>query len=169
MTNPAHPGPTTGALWRFVRRFVVLSLLWWVLTGGRVDAWIIGVPTAALAAVVSMRLAGEHKTRWRPLGLLRFVCHFLRWSFLGGVDVAWRAVHPRLPIEPQNIDYPMRLPDGPARVFFMGVVSLLPGTVTADIRGDVLVVHVLDAGQPVRRHLEALEESVGGVFGVAVK
>jgi multicomponent Na+:H+ antiporter subunit E len=60
-------------------------------------------------------------------------------------------MHPQLPIDPQLIQYEFRLPTGTARTFFMNVVNLLPGTLSADRGNDVLTVHVMDVNQPMQR------------------
>jgi multicomponent Na+:H+ antiporter subunit E len=144
--------------------FVVL--LWWLLAEGRWNSWLIGLP-AALAATATARALGQGGGLWiSPLGLVRFVLHFLFASLAGGVDVAYRALHPRLPIDPKLVEYPLNLPPGPARLLFAAVVSLLPGTVSAELGGDRLLVHVLDSRQPIERHLRNLERHVAGLFAV---
>ena len=51
----------------------------------------------------------------------------------GGVYVAWRAFDPRMPITPELIEYPLRLPPGLPRVILVNMVSLLPGTLSAEL------------------------------------
>ena len=80
---------------------------------------------------------------------VRFVPFFLMRSLLGGVDVAWRAFHPGMPIAPEFIEYPLRLPPGLARVFMANTVSLLPGTMSTEIGENCLTVHVLDGRKDV--------------------
>jgi multicomponent Na+:H+ antiporter subunit E len=98
--------------------------------------------------------------------MARFTWYFGRASLAGGVDVAWRAVHPRLPIDPQMMEYQSRLPPGTAQVFFANAISLCPGTVSACLRDGRLTIHVLDAQQPIRARLGELEQVVGALFGI---
>jgi multicomponent Na+:H+ antiporter subunit E len=93
-----------------------------------------------------------------------FVPFFLWHSLKGGVDVAWRAFHPRLPITPELIEYPLRLPPGLPRVILVNTVSLLPGTLSAELGGQVLKVHVLDSLGDFLAELETLEQRVGCMF-----
>jgi multicomponent Na+:H+ antiporter subunit E len=90
----------------------------------------------------------------------RLVLRFLRQSVVAGVDVARRALDPRLPLHPGFVVYPVGLPRGPARHVFTTLMSLLPGTVPtgADARSQLLV-HCLDSEQPVAAQLAA-EEAV---------
>jgi len=82
--------------------------------------------------------------------------------------VAWRAFHPGIPIAPDLLEYTMRLPPGLPRVFMANMVSLLPGTLSAELNRNVLKVHVLDSQQDFLTELEALERSVARMFGVSM-
>jgi multicomponent Na+:H+ antiporter subunit E len=82
----------------------------------------------------------------------------------GGADVAWRALDPKIPIFPDVVDYPLRLPPGLPRVFSVNTASLLPGTLTVELNADRLRVHVLDARKQVLSELMAVEQSVARVF-----
>lgn len=145
---------------------IVLAGLWALLTEARRDSWIVGGPVVLAASLVAAHLAPRDGWQWSIIGLLRFGPHFIRSSIAGGIDVAWRSIDPRLPIDPQMVAYPLRLPAGAARTFFMNVVNLLPGTVSADIGNDVLTVHVMDVSQPIQRELSKLEDAVAKLFAV---
>jgi len=76
---------------RFCFRAVLFALLWWMLTEGAADSWLVGAPVVVLAALASgVLLPG---TSWSLPGLLRFIPFFLWHSLRGGVDVAGRALH----------------------------------------------------------------------------
>jgi multicomponent Na+:H+ antiporter subunit E len=156
-------------LLRFFKHVVALSLLWCILTASRWDSWLVGGPTVLLAAIVAMWLNRQVRWHWSLVGLLQFVPYFFRCSLLSGIDVAWRSLHPLLPIDPQLLAYRLRLPDGAARVFFMNVVNLLPGTLSADLSDDVLSVHVIDGQQPKRQHLARLEQAVAALFAIQLE
>jgi multicomponent Na+:H+ antiporter subunit E len=148
-------------------RVALLGVGWWALTEGRLRGWPLAVLVVGAAWLTSRLLVAPGAWRLDLVGCLRFVPFFLRHSFLGGIDVAARALHPRLPLEPGFIDYPLRLPAGPARPFFAASLALLPGTVSAEIRGEHVRIHVLDVRAPVVPTLRALEERVAGVFALA--
>ena len=82
--------------------------------------------------------------------------------------MAWRAFHPRMPITPELIDYPLRLPPGLQRVILVNTVSLLPGTLSAELDGQVLKVHVLDGLGDFMSELEVLEQSVARISGMSL-
>ncbi len=151
---------------RLVFYSLAWAVLWWLISEGDPASWLVGLPTVLAAAAISTWLAPPSAWRWTLRGIPRFVWYFGRSSIEGGFDVAWRAVHPGLPIEPGIIEYRLRLPRGTARVFFANAISLCPGTVSMRMRDDRLLIHVLDMGQPVHQRLGELERVVSVLFGV---
>jgi multicomponent Na+:H+ antiporter subunit E len=151
-------------------RLVFYSLawagLWWLISEGDPTSWLVGLPTVLAAAAISTWLAPPSAWRWTLRGIPRFVWYFGRSSIAGGFDVAWRAVHPGLPIEPGIIEYRLRLPQGTPRVFFANAISLCPGTVSMQMRDDRLLVHVLNMRQSVHQRLGEFERVVSVLFGV---
>ena len=147
----------------FVSRGLLFSLIWWVLTSGSISSWWIGAPAVLLALFASLLLLPPLPFSW--FGFVRFVPFFLYHSLLGGVDVARRVFQPRLPIAPDLVEYPLQLPQGLAQVLMVYTVSLLPGTLSAELGERVLKVHVLDDGHDFKSELVAIERHVGWMFG----
>ena len=147
-------------------RAVLFALLWWILTDGAMGSWLVGVPVVLFATLVSVVLLPPFS--WSLTGIARFVPFFLWHSLRGGVDVARRALHPRLPISPGLFDYRFRLPPGLPRVFMANTVSLLPGTLSAELDEEHLRVHVLDETRAFAEELKVLETQVAGVFGLVL-
>ena len=135
-------------------RTLLFSLLWWLLTNGNLQSWWVGVPAVGLTVVASISLLPPASIVW--LELFKTIPFFVWLSLQGGIDVAWRAFHPQMPIAPAIINYPLRLSSGLAQVVLANMVSLLPGT---------LSVHVLDSGGDVMVELKALEDRVARMFG----
>lgn len=157
----------TNASWStLVSRGLCFSLIWWVLTDGATVSWWIGVPAVLLALVASVALLAPTHFNW--FEFIRFLPFFLLRSLLGGTDVAWRAFHPGMPIAPDLIEYPLRLPPGFSRVFMANTVSLLPGTMSTEIGRDYLKVHVLDGRKALIPELEAVEQGVARMFGISL-
>lgn len=144
----------------------VYLLLWAVFSGGEPSSWLVGVPAALLALGATYTLAPAWAPRFRPLYLFFFIPMFLRLSFHGGIDVSRRAMGRRVRLAPALLDYPLRLESGTPRFFFMLCISLLPGTLSADLKGDCLTVHVLDGQMENEAELAQLETQVARLFGV---
>jgi multicomponent Na+:H+ antiporter subunit E len=144
------------------QRTLLFALIWWLLAEGDAASWGVGLPSLLLAVAFSYALAPP--TPRSPLGLLQFLPFFALRSLRGAIDVAWRALHPTLPIAPMLVEYRLRLSQEKARVFMTNCISLLPGTLSASLEGERLQVHVLDGRGDFRRELEALELRVAALF-----
>lgn len=163
-----NDGSRTARIRRVFVRLLLLLFIWWVLTQGDTTSWAIGIPTVLFATIVSLWLSTYSPWGWRLNAFLRFVPLFVYWSLKGGIDVAGRAFSPSLPLAPEILDYSLQLRNGTARVFFANIVSLLPGTLSADIRGDMLMIHVLDSTLPMFEQLRRLEVAVARLFGCPI-
>jgi len=141
-----------------IARAVGFLALWLVLAG--VD--LSDVPAAAVAVGgatwVSLRLLPSQPWRFRPIAIAGLVVRFLRQSVVAGVDVAWRALDPRLPVRPGLVVYLARLAPGPTQNTFATLAGLVPGsTPVGPVEGGGLLIHCLDVDQPVVAQLHTEE------------
>lgn len=166
----AGPTPLRGASrsddrWPLlVQRAAVAAAIWWVLTRGDPGSWLLGIPCVLLTVLASRALAPRRRFRLRPRGLLPFARLFIVQTIRGSLDVAWRALHPRMPIDPGLVDYALRCPESPGRLLFASTVNLLPGTVCAEIEGDHLRLHVICRRADLDAQLERLERRVAALL-----
>lgn len=165
--NPAGPDPAETRWLRGVRRAALFSLLWLLLSGGDAGSWIIGAPVVVAATALSLRLWQGPLVSLR--GLLLFLPWFARQSVAGAVDVAIRALRPDMPLFPGVIRQELRLPAGASRVALANVISMLPGTLSADLDEDSVVVHALDTRQDLHAMVRDLEPRIAAVFSVTLQ
>jgi len=135
--------------------------LWVVLIGFDPLDLVVGVFAAAAATWTSLRLLPPTAGRVRFAVLIALLPRFLWQSVVAGLDVARRAFHPRMPLQPDFVEYPVNLPRGQARNAFETITSLLPGTVPCGDDAQTIVYHCLDVGQPVVEQLAADERAYG--------
>jgi multicomponent Na+:H+ antiporter subunit E len=152
---------------------------WFVRTAGFLAFWLIlfglgpaDLVVAALAAFaatwMSLRLLPPGVFRLHPVALTELVLLFLYKSMVAGIDVAWRALDPRLPLRPGLVVYHTHLPPGAIRNAFCTETSLLPGTLPcgSDEKGG-LIIHCLEVTQPVIEQLASEEtlftRALGGI------
>lgn len=145
-------------------RLILFAVLWWAITEAAIGSWYVGVPVVVIATWVSLKLVPGFALSLSAV--LRFIPFFLWHSLRGGVDVAQRALLPRLAIEPGMVDYHWRLPAGLARVFMANIVSLLPGTLSAELGETTLHLHVLDITADISGELEIIEQRVADIFAL---
>jgi multicomponent Na+:H+ antiporter subunit E len=145
-------------------RILCYVILWTVLTGGRMESWQLGAPAVLVATWISIRAPRIRSGRFSISGALRFMGYFLKASLISGVDVVRRALHPRLLLQPDLIDYRLSLTSEAARIFMADAVSLLPGTLSAELAEANLTVHVLDRNMPFFADIKALEKRVAAML-----
>lgn len=153
-----------GLIRALLLRALLFAALWWVLTEGEARAWGVGAIFGTIALGGSLYLWPPGQRSLSVRGLSAFLAFFLWQSLRGGVAVAGLALRPRLRLRPEMRTLPLRLPPGLARVLFADVLSLMPGTVSADLAQDCLQVHVLDRALVVEADLRAAEEKVARLF-----
>jgi multicomponent Na+:H+ antiporter subunit E len=155
-----------GALRDVLGRLLVFSGLWVILVDLDLRSPFIAGVVILAAAATSLALSPPTRRRWRVRGALRFIPYFVRVSLAGGVDVALRALRPSLPIAPDLMRVRLRL-DGQsaAATFLIDVLSLLPGTLCAEVNEQELTIHVIDRERTDQAQLRELEERVAAIFG----
>ncbi len=167
-TKPGKAGSPSGNgwLWRGISRFpgrlLIFAVLWWGLAGGSLKDWPVALLFSGLAALLSILLVPSKQMYIR--GLLGFMPFFFRLSIMGGLDVTTRAMKPAMPLKTGTIIYQVTLKNPAARVFFVWVVSLLPGTAAVQLTDQSLRLHVLDMNLAHDQRLHELEQRLDAIF-----
>ena len=124
---------------------LVLWLAWLALNNTLAPAHMV---LGALLACV-LPLTGLHLTdgTWprlhRPVLALRLVLRVLRDIVTSNIEVARRVLGPEAAIQPGFLRVPIELTDDWAITTLAGIITLTPGTLTADVAADrsYLLVH----------------------------
>ncbi len=150
---------------RILLRFAVFCFLWYTLAGSDKASWIIGVPAVLCVTALSLTLASSTPLNIHLVGLFRFIPFFLHQSFHGGIDVMRRALSFQQLLDPGLVAYTTLLPEGSARILFVNTISLLPGTLSAELQGNQITIHTLDRGLPIWANIQRLEYHVAALMG----
>jgi multicomponent Na+:H+ antiporter subunit E len=144
-----------------------LFLGFWLMISREAPADLpIGLAAVVAATWSSLHLLPAERSRLRLAPLAALALSSARQSLVSGMDVAWRALNPWLPLRPDFIVYPLRLPPGGPRSAFCALSSLLPGTLpTGTDENGALLVHCLDVDQPIAANLAAEEALFIRVLG----
>lgn len=129
--------------------FTLLAGLWLALSG-HYDPLLVslGLLSAAAVTLISRRM-GIVDAEGQPLTLLPGLLRYAPW--LGKeivsacIDVAWRIVLPRLPIEPSIIRVPADQQTALGRVSYANSITLTPGTISLEVLEGEIEVHALSA------------------------
>ena len=97
-----------------------------------------------------------------------FVVFFGRQLVLGAIDVGWRALGPTSKCSPDWRRYPLRLSAPASQRLLASLISVLPGTCSAQIEShpqrNQLLLHVLDQHANWQAGVAALELQLAGLL-----
>ena len=118
----------------FLLAFFIWVLLNWVPDNQHL---FIGIVVSALAAFLTgdffVRRLHLFKHPYRYLWFLYYVPVFLWECFKANLDVAYRVLHPDLPIHPGIVKVNTKLKTDMALTFLANSITLTPGTLTVDV------------------------------------
>lgn len=174
MSDPRN-GKTTANGPRRLRRTLVLIVMlsvFWIVLSGRLGLQYFIFMAASIAIVLATnpdRPFAPNRSFGERVGS---VVHFFRylfwllWNVLkANIEVAARILHPRMPIRPQLMIFRSPMKSDVGRVVVANSMTLTPGTITVDLKGDRFLVHALhpvSAGAVTEAHLQ---NAVGPLFG----
>jgi multicomponent Na+:H+ antiporter subunit E len=149
----------------FLLRFVLFAAGWMILIGGQ-QLSDIGFVILFLVATTVVSIYTVPPGQWviSPLGVARFFPYFLITALRGGWDVARRVFFRKVPIDPDFITIEHD-PDPRKTLVLVWIISLLPGTASAGITENSIVVHVLDKKLPVAEEIKELQSRINKIFG----
>lgn len=149
-------------------RSALFAVLWWALTDDRPDSWGVGSVSVLAAVLLSLYLLPPVSTYVSRIGLLRFLLFFIVQSLRGGAQVAGFALSPRMGLRPGFHEIDLRLPEGIGRVLLANTLSLLPGTLSVELQGNRLCLHVLDMRAPTETEVRAAETRLAHLLGLTL-
>jgi len=130
----------------FLYLFVFLILVWFCFTNTlRYQEFFSGILLSLILAVWLNRYYLE--LGFPPFTLKRFVYLLIYTLVLfqeiikANFDVAYRVLHPKMPIKPGIVLIKTGLKSDIAKLFLANSITLTPGTFTLDILGNNLLIH----------------------------
>ena len=136
-----------GKGFRILVTFCVM-FLFWLLLSGIFDALHLtaGVICSLIVAVISHDLlvvGKRNKTLVRSFRLLLYIPWELWQIVLANIDVAYRVLHPKMPIDPRIIEFDTSLRSDFALVTLANSITLTPGTITIGVMDGRFWVHAV--------------------------
>ena len=131
-----------GFAWLLAVTFVL-----WLTLGSKLD-WPELICGCLVCLIISFLGAGIYsKLDLPPLSIKRILFSFvyiivLFWEIIkANFDVAYRVIHPKMPINPGIVVIKTHLKSDIAKLILANSITLTPGTFTLDIIGDELLIH----------------------------
>lgn len=148
-----------------VARTLGFALLWVILSeGGTSSAWV-GALTVAAAVWASLILVPSRNKSIRWTALPAFLVFFIAGSLRGGWLTAKLALRGVPSLSPISIELPMPFRREAPRTMLIGIMGLMPGTLSVDACSDRLCIHVLDDHSPAAQETQALIARLAALFG----
>lgn len=131
---------------RYITVFI-LSLIFWLLI-----TFSLSVPNIIVGAVASVicsliftrlfimnvyKLLQPHRYFWFVI----YLAVFIRECIKANLDVAYRVLHPAMPIRPGIVKVKTTLKSDLARTLLANSITMTPGTISVDIIDDYLYIH----------------------------
>ncbi len=146
----------------------LIMFCFWVLLSGYFDAFhfVTGALSSLLVAWLSYDLLAGRKPpiAREVMRVLRFIRYlpWLLWEvFKANIDLVYRTLHPRMPINPSIITFENNFSEDMGTTTLANSITLTPGTVTVDANEEVFVVHAISD--------EAAESLLEGAMSRQVK
>ncbi|HDR88559.1 MAG TPA: Na+/H+ antiporter subunit E [Bacteroidetes bacterium] len=131
----------------FIYLFVILMTIWMALTRSLSPPELIA--GFAVSLVLSLLLYRNfEKAGFPPIPGLKKIGYSLLYAvvllkeiILANLDVAYRVLHPKMPIKPGIVIIKTGLKQDLAKLILANSITLTPGTFTLDIEDDRLLIH----------------------------
>jgi len=131
---------------RYVTVFI-LSLIFWLLLTFKITLpnIIVGSVASIICSAIFTRffitnvykLLQPHRYYWFIIYLFVFIWECIKANF----DVAYRVLHPAMPIRPGIVKVRTTLKSDFAKTLLANSITMTPGTITVDIIGEYLYIH----------------------------
>jgi len=159
---------------RSIALFILLFGFWLIFTYSlKTDHLIAGVVLSLLITLFFGKYFVDHAGRfiqpkryaWGLIYLIIFVWECVKANF----DVAYRVIHPDLPIHPGIVKVKLNLQNDMARAILANSITMTPGTITVDIQDDYIYIHWINVrGQRPEEYSHRIcgkfEKYIGRIF-----
>jgi len=160
---------TRSSFQNFVATFVMM-IAFWALLSGKFDTFhlSLGVICSMIVAYLSHDLlfANVRVGDGRVIAqrFLRYIPWLLREIVTANFYVAYLALSPKMPIDPQIIRFKTKLESDISWVTLANSITLTPGTITIDIEDREFMVHALDRKVAGDLDTGEMEDRVAHIF-----
>ncbi len=153
----------------FLVTFAIL-MVFWALLSGKFDSFhlTLGVLCSLIIAFLSHDLLFANIRIGDIRVIVQRFLAYVPWHvyqiIVSNFHVAYLALSPKMPIDPQIIRYRTKLESDISWVAFANSITLTPGTVTVDITGNEFVVHALSAKVAEDLNAGEMEDRIAHIF-----
>jgi multicomponent Na+:H+ antiporter subunit E len=137
------------ALWLLL----VWSVQWYDIVAGLFLALVVGIVLSDIYPDHPEKVFSPRRIFWALL----YIPYYLYFMVQANLDVAYRVLHPGMPIRPGIVRVRTSLRSSLARTFLANSITLTPGTMSVDLIGQDIYVHWINVqGETPEEHTEKI-------------
>jgi len=128
--------------------FISLLIVWILLAGIDMQEIIIGAIVSLLLTVIFFSKAtifSEFNLNPKAIFFFLIYIFVFIWELIkSNLDVAYRVIHPKIPINPGIVKVKTKLKSKLGRIILANSITLTPGTLTVETNGEDYYIHWID-------------------------
>lgn len=137
--------------------FLTWTLNWQNLVVGGVVSITVGLLFGNLFAKAPAKVFQFQRWFWFIMYIPVFVWEMTKANF----DVAYRVLHPKMPIKPGIVKVKTKLKSEMGKAFLANSITLTPGTFTVDLKDEYLYIHWINV---LYRDVDKATQNIVGRF-----
>jgi multicomponent Na+:H+ antiporter subunit E len=131
---------------RYVALFILSMIFWLMLTFEfTVSNLLVGAAASLIASLIFTRFFIKNVYKLiqpkRYFWFLVYLVVFIWECIKANIDVAYRVLHPSMPIRPGIVKVKTELKSDMAKMLLANSITMTPGTISVDIIDDNLYIH----------------------------
>ncbi len=159
---------------KVISTFLVLLVIWILLTGFNWMEIVLGAAVCLVLALIISKFVNYSFGFGILLWILKFIFIyipiFIYKLVIANLDMAYRVLSPKLPINPGVVKVPTKLKSDFGKFVLANTITLTPGTLSLDVEGDHVLVHWVNVkGDTIKEHRENICEPFEKILGGKAK
>lgn len=159
---------------KWISTWVVLWLVWVLIAGFALQEVLLGGAVSLILSLLIFRYVQYSFGLSGVVKLFRFIFVyipvFLYKLVLANIDMAYRVLSPKLPINPRIVKVPTDLKGDFSKLVLANSITLTPGTLSLDVEDDGVLVHWVNAqGENGEDYRKAISQDFENILGGKAK
>lgn len=155
---------------KVISTFLILWVVWILIAGFDLMEIILGGVVSLILSVIISRFVNYSFGFSIILWLLKFVILyipvFIFKLVIANIDVAYRVLSPKLPINPGIVKVPTKLKGDFSKFVLANSITLTPGTLSLDVEDDKILVHCINVkGDTEQEHQKNISKTFEKILG----
>ncbi len=131
---------------KYLTLFIITLIFWLLITLSlSLGNIIVGIVAALVTSLLFGKYFVENVRKFiqpkRYMWLVIYIFIFLWECIKANFDVAYRVLHPAMPIKPGIVKVKLGIKSGIAKTMLANSITMTPGTIAVDVIDDIMYVH----------------------------